>query len=108
MGSSRTALYGQKESEGGRACYAVTATHRGHVIEIYASPDGQALLRKTEAFTLARWLDGLAALAIFVLPPGVAVGAVTRGVVEPRRAGRCRCRQGGYWRGSAPGRQSHL
>ena len=78
-------LHARKEVEGGKACYVVTATHKGQVIEIYASPDGPALVRKTEAFSLARWPDQLAGCAVFLLLPGVVVGAAARGVVRAAR-----------------------
>jgi hypothetical protein len=77
-------LDARKELEGGKACYVVTATCQGQVIEIYASPDGHALIRKTEEFSIARWPGKLARAIPFVLLLMV-VGAVVRGVVRSGR-----------------------
>lgn len=78
-------LHGRREVEGGKARYVVAATHKGQVIEIFASPDGAALARKTEEFSMARWRDRLAEVALFLLLPGVIVGAATRGIVRATR-----------------------
>jgi hypothetical protein len=78
-------LHGRREVEGGKARYIVTATHKGQVIEIFASPDGAALAPKSEEFSLARWPGRLAEAALFVLLPGVIVGAATRGIVQAAR-----------------------
>jgi hypothetical protein len=78
-------LSGRKEVEGGRTCYLVAAVSKGEVIEIYASPDGHALIRKTEAFSSSRWLDRLAAAAIVIVLPGLIVGATARGMVRVGR-----------------------
>ena len=79
-------LHARKEVEGGRACYLVTAAGEGRVMEIYASPDGSVLARKTEAFSLASWVDRLAGVALVLLLPGVVAGAVARGGVRAARA----------------------
>src|SRR5215217_1017782 len=80
-------LHGRREVEGGKARYVVTATHKGQVIEIFASPDGAVLARKTEAFSLARWPDHLADSALFLLLPGLVAGAVVRAVVRTAQDG---------------------
>ncbi len=72
-------LHARKEVEDGKVCYTVTAAYKGRVIELYVSPDGSALTRKREAFSLARWPAGS---ALFLLLPGVVAGAVARGVVR--------------------------
>ena len=78
-------LHARKEIEGGKACYVVTATYKGQVIELYTSPDGAALVRKTEAFSLARWTRKMASGGLFLLLPLVVVGALTREVVRAAR-----------------------
>jgi hypothetical protein len=75
-------LHARKEAENGKVCYIVTAMDKGQVIEIFASPDGAALARKTEEFSLARWPSQLVALTLFVLLPGVLVGLAARGIVR--------------------------
>src|SRR5262245_11029268 len=78
-------LHGRKEVEGGKSCYVVTATHKGEVIEIFASPDGSPLVRKTEAFSLTRWPDRLVGCALFLLLPGLVVGVIARWMVRAAR-----------------------
>jgi hypothetical protein len=78
-------LHARKEVEGDKSCYVVTAAHAGQVIEIYASPQGNALLRKTESFSLARWPEWLAVCALFLLLPGVVVGAAAQSVARAVR-----------------------
>ncbi len=75
-------LFARKEVEGGKECYVVTAKLNDQVIELYASPDGHALVRKTEEFTLARWAERLPGAALSLLVLGMAPGAVARGVVR--------------------------
>ncbi len=80
-------LHARKEVENGKFCYVVTASHRGKIIELYVSPDGAAIARKEEAFSLKRWGNDLASGG-FVLLLGlvVVVGAVSRGVVRAANA----------------------
>lgn len=78
-------LHARKEVEGDRACYVVTASYQGQAVDIYASPDWLTLVRKTEAFSLARWTGHVADGALFLLLPGVVAGAVARRAVRAKR-----------------------
>ncbi|HYH69633.1 MAG TPA: hypothetical protein VD866_33360, partial [Urbifossiella sp.] len=78
-------LHARKVVEGDRVCYLVTARDSRGEFGMYASPDGNALVRKTEEFSLAIWGEVLVACAVFLLVPGLLAGASTRWVV---RAGR--------------------
>jgi hypothetical protein len=79
-------LHGRRVAEGGKACYIVTATDKGQVIEIFASPNGAVLARK-QAFSLARWPDHLADSALFLLLPGLVAGTVARAVFRTAQDG---------------------
>ncbi len=78
-------LHARKVVENGKVCYVVTAMDNGQVIEIFASPDGAALARRTEEFSLARWRSQLVGLTFFVVLPGVLVGLAARGIVRAAR-----------------------
>jgi len=79
-------LQARKIVEGDRACYLVAARDSRGEFELYVSPNG-ALVRKTEEFTLARWGEVLVACAVFLMVPGLVLGAVTRWVVIAGRNG---------------------
>lgn len=77
--------HARKTVEGDKARYTVTALHNGEVIEIFASPDGAALARKTEEISLTRWPVELTEAALVIVSLGMIVGALTRGWVRAVR-----------------------
>src|SRR5262245_61130763 len=72
-------LHGGKEIEGGKECYVVTAAYKGEVIELYTSPDGTAIARKTDSFSLEQWVRDLVRGDLILLLVLAVVGATTRG-----------------------------
>ncbi len=74
-------LDARKAAESGKEWYVVGIQHRGQRVELFVSPDGQAVVRKEDPFSFRGWLEslwyGVPYLLVLVI-----IGAVVRWLVQ--------------------------